>query len=120
MYFLSPDITIFLFVIHPHLPPSSLHPFQRPLVRLARELQRLSSSFRRCTRHDVTSGLRVLLSASLFASATRACVKAITLAKLEGTSLKKSKQTLAGLQVGDNFMCVIHSFIHSFIFLLIH
>ena len=72
---------------------------QRPLVRLARELQRLSSCFHRCTRHDVTSGLRVLFSASLFASATRACVKAITLAKLEGTSLKKSKQTLAGLQV---------------------
>ena len=70
---------------------------QRPLVRIAREIQRLSLTFHSCTKHEVQTGIKVVLSQSLADSCLQACLKAVALYSMGSDSLKQSKSSRCGL-----------------------
>ncbi|XP_064635835.1 ankyrin repeat and BTB/POZ domain-containing protein 2-like [Lineus longissimus] len=72
---------------------------QRPLVRLAREAQRLSHQYNKCTKHEIKSSVRIILSNELAESCTNACFKAATLFGLSGNSVKESWSKRCGLSL---------------------
>lgn len=93
---------------------------QRALVRIARETQRLSSSFGICTKHDITSSFRIILCPPLADSCVKACLRAAAMLSMCGDStFKQSKSSRAVLQfhVGrfHRWMTDVHlaGFIHE-------
>lgn len=71
----------------------------KPLIRVAREAQRFSSMFRRCTRHDLQSAMKVILSRPLYDSCLQACMKAVTLYGMKSSVFTKdSKSQHCGLK----------------------
>jgi ankyrin repeat/BTB/POZ domain-containing protein 2 len=72
---------------------------RRPLIRIAREAQRFSAMFRRCTRHDLQSAMKVILSRPLYDSCVQACMKAVALYNMKsGAFTKASKSSHCGLK----------------------
>lgn len=71
---------------------------QRPLARIAREAQRLSTTFCRCGRDEIQSAMKMILSRSLADSCLQACHKAAALFALSGDTYKTSKSSRCGLR----------------------
>ena len=70
---------------------------QRPLLRIAREAQRLSMTFHKCTRHEVHTAMKLILSRSLSESCLQACLKAVALYAMSGDNFRQSKSSRCGL-----------------------
>ncbi|XP_062717124.1 uncharacterized protein LOC109418825 isoform X1 [Aedes albopictus] len=73
---------------------------QRALVRVAREVQRLSGSLGLCSKHEVSGAFKIVLSPALADSCIKACLRAAAMFAVPGDSaLKQSKSARAGLQL---------------------
>uniref|UniRef100_A0A182FKP6 Uncharacterized protein n=1 Tax=Anopheles albimanus TaxID=7167 RepID=A0A182FKP6_ANOAL len=73
---------------------------QRALVRVAREVQRLSGSLGLCSKHEVAGAFKIVLSPALSDSCIKACLRAAAMFAVPGDSaLKQSKSSRAGLQL---------------------
>ena len=71
---------------------------QRPLARIAREAQRLSTTFCRCGRDEIQTAMKIVLSRSLADSSLQACHKAAALFSMSGDTYKMSKSSRCGLR----------------------
>ena len=74
------------------------HMLQRPLTRIAREARRLSHTFLHCTKHEIQTAMKVVLSCSMYNSGIQAASRAIALHTVSPTCLKVSKSQRSGLK----------------------
>ncbi|XP_067648265.1 ankyrin repeat and BTB/POZ domain-containing protein 2 isoform X2 [Eurosta solidaginis] len=73
---------------------------QRALVRIAREVQRLSASLGLCSKQEVTAAYKIVLCPALADSCIKACLRAAAMFAVTGDSaLKQSKSARGGLQL---------------------
>lgn len=73
---------------------------QRALVRIAREVQRLSSTFGFCSKHEVAGAFKIVLCSAVADSSIKACLRAAAMFAVPGDgALKQSKSARAGLQL---------------------
>lgn len=73
---------------------------QRALVRVAREIQRLSCKFGLCAKHEVASAYKIVLCPALADSCIKACLRAAAMYQIPGDgAFKQSKSAKAGLQL---------------------
>ncbi|XP_055854644.1 ankyrin repeat and BTB/POZ domain-containing protein 2 isoform X2 [Episyrphus balteatus] len=73
---------------------------QRALVRIAREVQRLSSNLGLCSKQEIAGAFKVVLCPGLADSCIKACLRAAAMFAVPGESaLKQSKSSRAGLQL---------------------
>ncbi|KAJ0056766.1 hypothetical protein NL108_016465, partial [Boleophthalmus pectinirostris] len=71
---------------------------RNPVMRIAREAQRLSAVHRRCTRLEVRSAVRIVLSAGLSERCVAAAVRAVSLHCMSSdTARTRSKSSSCGL-----------------------
>lgn len=72
----------------------------RALVRISREIQRLSSVLGLCSKHEVAGAFKMVLCPALADSCTKACLRAAAMFFLSGDgTLKQTKSARAGLQL---------------------
>jgi ankyrin repeat and BTB/POZ domain-containing protein 2 len=72
----------------------------RALVRVAREIQRLSSVLGLCSKNEVAGALKMVLCPALADSSIKACLRAAAMFYLSGDgTLKQTKSARAGLQL---------------------
>ncbi|XP_059218755.1 ankyrin repeat and BTB/POZ domain-containing protein 2 isoform X4 [Stomoxys calcitrans] len=73
---------------------------QRALVRIAREIQRLSSNLGMCSKQEVAGAFKIVLCPILADSCIKACLRAAAMFAVPGDSaLKQSKSSRAGIQL---------------------
>ncbi|XP_061396263.1 ankyrin repeat and BTB/POZ domain-containing protein 2 [Musca vetustissima] len=73
---------------------------QRALVRIAREIQRLSSNLGLCSKQEVAGAFKIVLCPALADSCIKACLRAAAMFAVPGDSaLKQSKSSRAGIQL---------------------
>lgn len=73
---------------------------QRALVRVAREIQRLSLGLSLCSKHEVAGAFKIVLCPPLADSCIKACLRAAAMFGVPGDSaLRQSKSSRAGLQL---------------------
>lgn len=73
---------------------------QRALVRIAREVQRLSSGIGLCSKHEVSGAFKIVLCPALADSCIKSCLRAAAMFSVPGDSaLRQSKSSRAGLQL---------------------
>lgn len=72
---------------------------QRPLVRISREAQRLSQTFCRCGKEEMSSAIKIVISHPLADSCLQACQKAAALYSMGGDTFKKNKSVRCGLRL---------------------
>lgn len=73
---------------------------QRGLVRIAREVQRLSIGLGLCSKHEVASAFKIVLCPALADSCIKACLRAAAMFSVPGDSaLRHSMSSRAGLQL---------------------
>uniref|UniRef100_A0A1I8NA82 BTB domain-containing protein n=2 Tax=Musca domestica TaxID=7370 RepID=A0A1I8NA82_MUSDO len=73
---------------------------QRALVRIAREIQRLSSNMGLCSKQEVAGAFKIVLCPALADSCIKACLRAAAMFAVPGDSaLKQSKSSRAGIQL---------------------
>ncbi|XP_054084439.1 ankyrin repeat and BTB/POZ domain-containing protein 2 isoform X1 [Zeugodacus cucurbitae] len=73
---------------------------QRALVRIAREVQRLSACLGLCSKQEVAAAYKIVLCPALADSCIKACLRAAAMFAVTGDSaLKQSKSARAGLQL---------------------
>lgn len=73
---------------------------QRALVRIAREVQRLSTELGLCSKHEVAGAFKIVLCPALADSCIKACLRAAAMFAVPGdSSLRQSKSSRAGLQL---------------------
>ncbi|XP_006823930.1 ankyrin repeat and BTB/POZ domain-containing protein 2-like [Saccoglossus kowalevskii] len=70
---------------------------QRPLVRIARETQRLCSTYGKCTKHEIHTAIKLILSRSLAESCLAASVKALSNFQMNPDHFRIGKKTRSGL-----------------------
>lgn len=86
--------------ISPEAIPRLGYLLQRALVRLAREVQRLSSVFGFCSKQEVAGAFRIVLCPALADSCIKACLRAAAMFAVPGDSaLRQSKSSRAGIQL---------------------
>lgn len=72
----------------------------RALVRISREIQRLSSVLGLCSKHEVAGAFKMVLCPVLADSCIKACLRAAAMFYLSGDgTLKQTKSARAGLQL---------------------
>lgn len=72
----------------------------RALVRISREIQRLSSVLGLCSKHEVIGAFKMVLCPVLADSCIKACLRAAAMFYLSGDgTLKQTKSARAGLQL---------------------
>lgn len=73
---------------------------QRALVRIAREVQRLSCGLGLCSKHEVAGAFKIVLCPAIADSCLKACLRAAAMFAVPGDSaLRQSKSSRAGLQL---------------------
>lgn len=73
---------------------------QRALVRVAREVQRLSAGWGLCSKHEVAGAFRIVVCPALADSCIKACLRAAAMFAVPGDgALRQSKSARAGLQL---------------------
>lgn len=73
---------------------------QRALVRVAREIQRLSIGIGLCSKHEIAGAFKIVLCPALADSCIKACLRAAAMFGVPGdSSLRQSKSSRAGLQL---------------------
>ena len=74
---------------------------QRALVRIAREVQRLSKMIGFCSKHEITSAFRIVLAPVLADSCIKACLRAAAMYSVSTTDPlhRQSKSARAGLHL---------------------
>lgn len=73
---------------------------QRALVRVAREVQRLSAGLGLCSKHEVAGAFRIVVCPALADSCIKACLRAAAMFAVPGDgALRQSKSARAGLQL---------------------
>lgn len=86
--------------ISPETVPRLGYLLQRPLVRIAREVQRLSMGLGLCSKHEITGAFKIILSPLLADSCIKACLRAAAMFGIPGDSaFRQSKSSRAGLQL---------------------
>lgn len=84
---------------------------QRVLVRIAREAQRLSHKVFKCSKHEVTSALRLILCPQLASNSVKACLRAGAMYNISNDQTRQTKSTRAGLflDIGkvQQWMCTV-------------
>lgn len=86
--------------ISPEAIPRLGYLLQRALVRVAREVQRLSSVFGFCSKQEVAGAFRIVLCPALADSCIKACLRAAAMFAAPGdSSLRQSKSSRAGIQL---------------------
>lgn len=86
----------------------------RALVRLAREAQRLSLRFAKCTKYEIQSAMEIVLGWSLASSCTAAALSALSLYNMSssgGDRFSRGKSTRCGLvfSVGKFYRWMVDS-----------
>lgn len=78
---------------------------QRPLIRIVREARRLSLTYNKCTKHDLTAAMRIVLSYNLADLCLKAATKALSSYQMNAGNFKQCKRKRAGLtfSVGQFF-----------------
>ena len=72
----------------------------RALVRIAREIQRLSSVLGLCSKHEVAGAFKIVLCPALADSCIKACTRSAAMFAISGEcALKQTKSARAGLQL---------------------
>lgn len=72
----------------------------RALVRISREIQRLSSVLGLCSKHEVSGAFKIVLCPALADSCIKACLRAAAMFALSGDgTYKQTKSARAGLQM---------------------
>lgn len=71
---------------------------QRALVRIAREVQRLSAGIGLCSKHEIAGAFKVILCPMLADSCIKACLRAAAMFGVPG-DYRQSKAARAGLQL---------------------
>ncbi|CAL4082308.1 unnamed protein product, partial [Meganyctiphanes norvegica] len=93
---------------------------QRALVRVAREAQRLTRPLAMCSKQEVSSAFKIVLSPALADSCIKACLRAAAMYTVCGDQLRQSKSARAGLNLSVGrfmrWMCDVRSgkFIHEY------
>ncbi|XP_042210223.1 ankyrin repeat and BTB/POZ domain-containing protein 2-like [Homarus americanus] len=93
---------------------------QRALVRVAREAQRLTRPLAMCSKQEVSSALKIVLSPALADSCIKACLRAAAMYTVCGDQLRQSKSARAGLNLSVGrfmrWMCDVRigKFIHEY------
>jgi len=84
---------------------------QRVLVRVAREAQRLSQKVHKCSKYEVMSALRLVLSPQLASTSIKACLRAGAMYNISSDQTKQTKSSRAGLflDIGKvhQWMCTV-------------
>uniref|UniRef100_A0A914X698 BTB domain-containing protein n=1 Tax=Plectus sambesii TaxID=2011161 RepID=A0A914X698_9BILA len=79
--------------------PKLTYVLQRPLIRLSRELQRLSANYGKCTKHDVRTAVKIVLTGSTAESCVTAGIQATSLYAMSGAeALRQSQSRRANLR----------------------
>lgn len=72
---------------------------QRPLIRIAREAKRLSQNFNKCSRHDIQSACKIILSPYMYKECSKDANQAVALYCMSTRDCKKSKSSQAKLSL---------------------
>ena len=72
---------------------------QRPLIRIAREAQRLSMMFNKCTKHDIQTACKVILSPTLYTQCNNLASQAIMIYAMSSKCTTNSKSSLGDLSL---------------------
>uniref|UniRef100_A0A0K2T3F0 BTB domain-containing protein n=1 Tax=Lepeophtheirus salmonis TaxID=72036 RepID=A0A0K2T3F0_LEPSM len=72
---------------------------QRVLVRLSREIQRLSKPIGKCGTAEILSAIKITLSPSSSKSAIKACLRAAAMFAISGDATRQTKSARAGLRL---------------------
>ncbi|XP_038054235.1 ankyrin repeat and BTB/POZ domain-containing protein BTBD11-like [Patiria miniata] len=70
---------------------------QRPLVRIAKEAQRLSLAYGKCTKNEIHTAIKLILSQPLSEVCLSAALRALSLFQMSSECCQDSKKTRAGL-----------------------
>lgn len=86
--------------IAPETIPRLGYLLQRALVRIAREVQRLSTGLGLCSKHEIAGAFKIILCPALSDSCIKSCLRAAAMFGVPGDSaLRQSKSSRAGLQL---------------------
>lgn len=70
---------------------------QRPLVRIARETQRLSEAFNKCSKHEIRSACKIILSSHMYSEANKLASQSTLLYSMSSKNINSSKNSLCSL-----------------------
>ncbi|XP_018020102.1 uncharacterized protein LOC108676527 isoform X2 [Hyalella azteca] len=93
---------------------------QRALVRVAREAQRLTKPLAMCSKQEISSAFKIVLSPALADSCIKSCLRAGAMYTVSGDHLKQAKAARAGLNLSVGrfmrWMCDVRvgKFIHEY------
>lgn len=90
---------------------------QRPLIRITREAKRFSSLYNKCSKHNVQSACKVVLSPRLYSKCDKAASRAVTIYSLATRTLSGSKSSVCGLSlsVGKHHRWLLDSAVSAYV-----
>ena len=83
---------------------------QRPLLRIVREAKRLSVRYCKCSKQEIQTSIRLVLSLSMAKSCLALASKALSLYSMSSDRFRRSKRTRSGLvlPVGKMFRWLVN------------